>query len=142
MAGKIKNFNHNLWYSEEDGIITIGINEDGLEDITEINTIDLPPEQEKVEADTAFGSVESDDGTIDIVSPFDGTIIEVNSQVVDDPAVLMEDPYEEGWLVRVEVAGEIDDEEEDEDYDDEDDEDDEDDDDYEDEDEDSDEDED
>lgn len=113
MAGKIKNFNHNLWYTEEDGIITIGINEDGLEDITEINTIDLPPEQEKVEADTAFGSIESDDGTIDIVSPFDGTIIEVNSQVVEDPAVLMEDPYEEGWLVRVEVAGEIDDEDED-----------------------------
>lgn len=125
MAGKIKNFNHNLWYSEEDGIITIGINEDGLEDITEINTIDLPPEQEKVEADTAFGSVESDDGTIDIASPFDGTIIEVNQQVVDDPAVLMEDPYEEGWLVRIEVAGEIDDEDEedDEDEDDEDDDD-------------------
>lgn len=123
MAGKIKNFNHNLWYSEEDGIITIGINDDGLEDITEINTIDLPPEQEKVEADAAFGSVESDDGTIDIVSPFDGTIIEINAQVVEDPAVLMEDPYEEGWLVRIEVAGEIDDEEN-EDEDDEDDEDD------------------
>ena len=125
MAGKIKNFNHNLWYTEEDGIITIGINDEGLADITEINTIDLPPEQEKVEADTAFGSVESDDGTIDIVSPFEGTIIEINAQVVEDPAVLMEDPYEEGWLVRIEVAGEIDDEEEDED-----DEDDEDDDDF------------
>ena len=124
MAGKIKNFNHNLWYTEEDGIITIGINDDGLEDITEINTIDLPPEQEKVEADTAFGSVESDDGTIDIQSPFDGTIIEINQQVVDDPAVLMEDPYEEGWLVRIEVTGEIDDEEEEDDDDDEDDEDD------------------
>lgn len=123
MAGKIKNFNHNLWYSETDGIITIGINDEGLEDITEINTIDLPPEQEKVEADTAFGSVESDDGTIDIVSPFEGTIIEINQQVVDDPAVLMEDPYEEGWLVRIEVAGEIDDDE-DEEEDDEDDEDD------------------
>ena len=125
MAGKIKNFNHNLWYSEEDGIITIGINDDGLEDITEINTIDLPPEQEKVEADLAFGSVESDDGTIDIQSPFDGTIIEINQQVVDDPAVLMEDPYEEGWLVRIEVAGEIDDDDEvDDDEDDEDDDDD------------------
>lgn len=124
MAGKIKNFNHNLWYSEADGIITIGINDEGLEDITEINTIDLPPEQEKVEADAAFGSVESDDGTIDIVSPFEGTIIEINQQVVDDPAVLMEDPYEEGWLVRIEVAGEIDDEEDEDEDDDEDDEDD------------------
>lgn len=122
MAGKIKNFNHNLWYSEEDGIITIGINEDGLEDITEINSIDLPPEQEKIDADTAFGTVESDDGTIDILSPFEGTIIEINTQVLDDPSILMEDPYEEGWLVRIEVTGEIDDEDEDE-LDDEDDED-------------------
>lgn len=140
MAGKIKNFNHNLWYSEEDGIITIGINEDGMEDITEINSIDLPPEQEKIDADTAFGTVESDDGTIDILSPFEGTIIEINSQVLDDPSILMEDPYEEGWLVRIEVSGEIDDEDED-DLDDEDDEDDEEDDDFDDEDDASDEDE-
>ena len=67
MAGKVKNFNHNLWYSENEGIITIGINEEGLEDITEINAIDLPPEQEKVDADTAFGSLETDDGTIEIL---------------------------------------------------------------------------
>ena len=111
MTGKIKNFNHNLWYSESEGIITIGVNEEGLEDVTEINSIDLPPEQDKVDADTAFGSLESDNGTIEIVSPVDGTIIEINQQVVDDPAILMEDPYEEGWLVRIEVNGEIEDDE-------------------------------
>jgi len=111
MTGKIKNFNHNLWYSESEGIITIGVNEEGLEDVTEINSIDLPQEQDKVDADTAFGSLESDDGTIEIVSPVDGTIIEINQQVVDDPAILMEDPYEEGWLVRIEVNGEIEDDE-------------------------------
>ncbi len=113
MAGKVKNFNHNLWYSENEGIITIGINEDGLEDITEINSIDLPPEQEKVDADTAFGSVETDDGTVEILSPVEGTIIEINTQVIDDPAILMEDPYEEGWLVRIEATAEIEDDEED-----------------------------
>jgi glycine cleavage system H protein len=126
MAGKVKNFNHNLWYSENEGIITIGINEEGLEDITEINAIDLPPEQEKVDADTAFGSVETDDGTVEILSPVEGTIIEINTQVIDDPAILMEDPYEEGWLVRIEATAEIEDDEDD--LDDEDDEDDEDDD--------------
>lgn len=123
MAGKVKNFNHNLWYSENEGIITIGINEEGLEDITEINAIDLPPEQEKIDADTAFGSVETDDGTVEILSPVEGTIIEINTQVIDDPAILMEDPYEEGWLVRIEATAEIEDDE-DLDEDDEDDEDD------------------
>ena len=115
-------------------IITIGINEDGLQEVTEINSIDLPPEQEKIEADSAFGSVESDDGTIDILSPVDGTIIEVNQQVIDDPSIIMEDSYEEGWLVRIETTDDVEDDEEDEDYDDEDEDDEDDEEDYEDED--------
>ncbi len=113
MSDNVKNFNHHLWYTESEGIITIGINDDGLADITEINSVDLPPEQEKVDADLAFGSIETDDGTLDLFSPIEGTIIEVNSQVLDDPSIIMEDPYEEGWLVRIEADGEIEDVEED-----------------------------
>lgn len=113
MSDKVKNFNHYLWYTENEGIITIGINDDGLEDISEINTIDLPPEQEKVDTDLAFGSLETDDGTLDLFSPVEGTIIEVNSQVLDDPSLIMEDPYEEGWLVRIEASGEIEEDDED-----------------------------
>lgn len=118
MSDNVKNFNHYLWYTENDGIVTIGINEDGLEDISEINTIDLPPEQEKVDTDLAFGSLETDDGTLDLFSPVEGTIIEVNSQVLDDPSLIMEDPYEEGWLIRVEASGEIEEDEEEEEDDD------------------------
>ena len=121
MSDKVKNFNHYLWYSENEGIITIGINEDGLEDISEINTIDLPAEQDKVDADMAFGSVETDDGTLDLFSPVEGTIIEVNSQVLEDPSLIMEDPYEEGWLIRIEADSELEDYEDEEDDDDEDD---------------------
>lgn len=119
MSENVKNFNHHLWYTESEGIITIGINDEGLADITEINSVDLPPEQEKVDADLPFGSIETDDGTLDLFSPIEGTIIEVNSQVLEDPSIIMEDPYEEGWLVRIEADGEIEDvEEEDEDEDD------------------------
>ena len=119
MSDNVKNFNHYLWYSEADGIITIGLNEDGLEDISEINTVELPSEQDKVDAELAFGSLETDDGTLDLFSPVEGTIIEVNSQVLEDPSLIMEDPYEEGWLVRIEADSEIeDDEEEDDDEDD------------------------
>jgi len=132
MSDKVKNFNHYLWYTENEGIITIGINDDGLEDISEINTIDLPPEQEKVDTDLAFGSLETDDGTLDLFSPVEGTIIEVNSQVQDDPSLIMEDPYEEGWLVRIEASGEIEEDDEDDEEENDDDEDEEDDEDYED----------
>ena len=123
MSEKIKNFNHFQWYRENDGIITIGINEEALEDITEITSIDLPPEQEKIDTDIAFGTVETDDGTLDLLSPVEGTIIEVNTQVIEDPQMVMDDPYEEGWLVRIEATSDIEDEEDvdDEDYDEDDD---------------------
>lgn len=119
MSDQVKNFNHFQWYKLEEGIITIGINENALEDITEITAIDIPPEQEKVDSDMAFGSLETDDGTLDLMSPFEGTIIEVNTQAVEDPQMVIDDPYEEGWLVRIEVTEDLDDvEDEDEEEDD------------------------
>lgn len=127
MSENIKNFNHHMWYREEDGIITIGINEEGLADITEITSVDLPPEQEKVEEDVAIGVIETDDGPLNIYSPVAGIVIEVNASVLEEPSVIQEDPYEEGWLLRIEASEEIgeddeDDEEEDEEEEDEDDE--------------------
>lgn len=118
-ADDVKNFMGYLWMKEEDGIITIGINESGLEDFTEIQSIDFPPEGEKVEAEVACATIETDDGPLDIYSPVDGAILELNSQVLEDPSIILEDPYEEGWLLRIEAAEEVD---EDEDEDDEDDE--------------------
>jgi glycine cleavage system H protein len=115
-----------LWIQQTDGVVTIGVNEDGLEDFEAISSIELPAEQEKVEAEAVIGTIETDDGPMDIYTPVSGTVIEVNSQVVEDPSIIMEDPYEEGWLVRIEADEDLDDEDEDEEDDDDDDEDDED----------------
>jgi glycine cleavage system H protein len=131
----VRNYMGYLWYRQEDGVITIGINEDGLEDFESISSVDLPAEQEEVDTETVIGSIETSDGPLDIYSPVDGTVIEINTSVIDDPSLIMEDPYEEGWLVRIESSEDADDEDEDED-DEDDDEDDEDDEDYDDEDED------
>lgn len=122
ISGDIRNFMGYMWYQKKDGVITIGINEEGLEDFEEITSIELSPEGEKVEADVVLGTIETDDGPLDIYSPVDGTIVEVNSQIIDDPSLIQEDPYEEGWLLRIEAAEPSDDEDEDEDDDDEDDE--------------------
>ncbi len=118
MSEDVKNYNHHMWYRLEDGIITIGINEEGLADITEITSVDLPPEQEKVEEDVAIGVIETDDGPLNIYSPVAGTVIEVNSAVLEEPSVIQEDPFEEGWLLRIEATEELDEDEDDEDEDD------------------------
>lgn len=125
MESDVKHFNHHMWYRDEDGVITIGINEEGLADITEITSLDLPAENESVGEDVAIGTIETDDGPLDIYSPVEGKVVEINSSVLEDPSLIQEDPYEEGWLIRIESSEDLDDEdEEDEDDFDEDDEDD------------------
>lgn len=121
-ANDVRNFMGYLWVQEEDGIVTIGINEEGLADFDSISSVDLPAEQDKVEADEVCGTVETDDGPLDIYSPVSGTVIEINSAVIDEPGLIIEDPFEEGWLIRIEASEDLDDEDEDDD-DDEDDED-------------------
>lgn len=118
-ADEFRNFMGYLWIKEEDGIITIGVNEDGLEDFEEISSVELPSEHEKIDADVVIGTLETDDGPLDIYSPVSGTVIEVNSQVVEEPSIIIEDPYEEGWLIRIEADEELDEDEEEEDEEDE-----------------------
>lgn len=123
MAGEVRNFMGYLWYHEADGIVTIGINEEGLTDFEEISSVELPPEDEKVESDTVIGTIETDDGPLDIYSPVSGSVTEINTQVLDNPSLIQDDPYEEGWLLKIEteedIADEDEDDEDDEDEDDE-----------------------
>lgn len=122
-SDQYRNFMGYLWFQKEDNVYTIGINEDGLEDIEKINSIELPPEGETVQADVVLGSVETDDGQLDIYSPVSGNIIELNTAVVEDPELIQEDPYD-GWLIKIESEEDVEDlDDEDEDDDDEDDED-------------------
>ncbi len=112
-ADDVRNFMGYMWVRQEDGVITIGINEDGLQDFEEISSVELPAEQEKVDADVVIGTIETDDGPLDIYSPVAGTVVEINSQVIDEPSLVIEDPYEEGWLVRIEADEDLDEDEED-----------------------------
>lgn len=118
--GDVRNFMGYLWVQQADGVVTIGIHEDGLQDFEEISSVELPSEGEKIEAEVVLGTIETDDGPLDIYSPVAGTVIEVNSQVIDEPSLIQEDPYEEGWLIRIEAEEDLDeDEDEDDDEDDE-----------------------
>lgn len=120
MSEDIRSFMGHLWVSKEAGLITIGISEEALEDFSEVTSLDLPSEGERVEADEVCGSVETDDGPLDIYSPEDGVVSEVNLAVIDDPSLIQEDPTGDGWLIRIESEGSDDDLDEDEDEDDDD----------------------
>lgn len=115
MSTEQRNFMGYMWIQNEDNIVTLGLSEDSLEDFEEINSIELPAEQEVVEADTVIGTIETDDGPLDIYAPVSGTVVEVNSQVLEDSSIIMEDPTEEGWLIKIEADDDSEDEEDDDD---------------------------
>lgn len=134
MKEQYKNFMQgSFWFQKEDNIYTVGLTEDALEDFDEISGLELPPEGEIVEAEGVCGSLETDEGPVDLYAPVSGTISEVNSTIVEDPSLIQDDPYD-AWLFKIESEDEFEEEDEedldDEDEDDED-EDDEEDDDYE-----------
>ena len=90
------------WVMSEDGIITVGINEDGLSELGEIGSVSLPAVDEEVNPDEVCGEIETDSGPMNLYSPVEGQVIEINESVVEDPNLILEDNYGDGWLFRVE----------------------------------------
>ena len=91
------------WLQVDDTVITIGLNEEGIEAADEISKIDLPGEGEAVETDEICGELETTDGPINIFAPVSGTVLEINPSVVENPELIKDDPYGEGWLIKIEV---------------------------------------
>jgi glycine cleavage system H protein len=90
------------WLQVEDETVTVGISEEGLSELTEISTVKLPSENEEFVVDEICGEIETDEGVLNLYCPVDGKVIEINAAVVENPSLIMEDPYGDGWLFRVE----------------------------------------
>jgi glycine cleavage system H protein len=91
------------WVEVVDNVLTIGISEDGLDDMADIRRAELPEEGSSVDAEEVFGELETEDGPVHLYAPVKGTIIEVNAAVIESAEIITEDPTGEGWLVRIEA---------------------------------------
>lgn len=99
-------------YVRLDGnIATIGISAFAVDQLGDIVFLELPEVGDAVTKGETFGSVESVKAVEDLYSAISGTVIDRNDPLVESPEQLAEDPYGEGWLLklRVEDPGELDD---------------------------------
>ncbi|KAB2370817.1 glycine cleavage system protein GcvH [Actinomadura montaniterrae] len=91
----------------EDGIVTVGITAHAADALGEIVYLELQPsEGDTVEAGEACGEIESTKSVSDLYSPVSGEITAINSAVVDEPKVINDDPYGEGWIFKVRISDE------------------------------------
>jgi glycine cleavage system H protein len=88
---------------DDDNRITIGISDYGQEELGDMTKIDLPEEGDEVIKDEPFGSLESHNEVFELYAPLSGEIVEVNQDLLDAPEILNEDPYQDGWIIRVDI---------------------------------------
>jgi len=91
------------WVSMEDSIATIGITDFAQSSLGDITFVQLPKEGETLNKDDTFGVVESVKAVSDLFAPVTGRVIEVNDPLAQAPELLNDDPYNEGWLIKLET---------------------------------------
>ena len=96
------------WVLVEGNTATIGITEFAQEELGDIVYVELPEVGEKVVKDDPFGAVESVKAVSDVYAPVGGTVLEVNDVLPDNPETINDDPYGDGWMIRVEMTDEED----------------------------------
>lgn len=89
------------WCSVDGNVATIGLSHHAVEQLTDLVYIDLPAPGTTVEAGAGFGEVESVKAVSEINSPVSGQVLERNEAVIDNLGAVSNDPYGEGWLIKV-----------------------------------------
>ncbi len=96
------------WLAIEEKVATVGITDHAQEQLGEVVFVELPAAGDKVEKAEPFGVVESTKAVSDIYAPISGEVAEVNDDLPDSPELVNEDPYGDGWMVKIAIGDETD----------------------------------
>ena len=91
------------WVKEEDGLCVIGLTDFAQDALGDIVFVNLPMVGDEVKAGESFADVESVKAVSDVYAPVSGEVVEVNEEMVDNPALVNEDPYGT-WFIKVKNA--------------------------------------
>lgn len=94
------------WVYLENGVATIGISEYASNELGDIVFIELPESGKSVQQMEPVGTIEAVKTVAELFSPVTGEITEVNGNIADNPELVNESPYEEGWFVKIKIEDE------------------------------------
>jgi glycine cleavage system H protein len=92
------------WARIEGDEAVLGITWFAQDALGELVHYEPPTEGDTISRDAAYGEVESVKAVSDVVAPLSGEVLEVNAKVVDEPETVNEDPYGDGWLIRIRLG--------------------------------------
>ena len=96
------------WIRLEGDVAYVGITDYAQEQLGDIVFVDIPTEGETLAADEVFGTIEVVKTISDLFLPVTGEILEQNEALADQPELVNQDPYGEGWLIKIKPAADAD----------------------------------
>jgi len=92
------------WARIEGDVATLGITWFAQDSLGELVHFEPPDTSATITKDASYGEVESVKAVSDLITPLSGEVVEINQKVVEAPETVNEDPYGEGWLVRIRLT--------------------------------------
>lgn len=96
------------WVLLEDNVATIGITDHAQDELGDITFVELPADGMDVSSNEEVGTLESVKAASPVYSPIAGNIIEVNTELEDEPGAINSDPYGAGWIFKMEIEEDVD----------------------------------
>lgn len=90
------------WFRVDGKIVTVGITQFAADELTDITYVELPAVGAQIDAGGSFGEIESVKATSDLYSAVSGKVVETNGDLADKPELVNNDPFDGGWMVKLE----------------------------------------
>lgn len=100
----LKYTNDHEWVKVEGNVATVGVTDFAQRELGDIVFVEIETEGEELEQGEVFGTIEAVKTVSDLFMPLSGTVSAINSDLEDTPEVVNEDPYEKGWMVKIELS--------------------------------------
>lgn len=106
MERLLKVSEQHVWVGVEDHRVFLGLTNYVQSELGQIISVELPEVGDEVERGESFAELESIATVSELIAPVSGTVLAVNADLEDHPGMINEDPYNEGWLIEVELRDE------------------------------------
>jgi glycine cleavage system H protein len=101
---ELKYSKEHFWVRVEGDRGVIGITDYAQQELGAISALELPEVGDDLEQDDSFGTMEARKTVAELYAPISGPVLEVNRELTDAPTLVNDDPYDDGWLVVVEIV--------------------------------------
>ena len=96
--------NTHEWVLEEGKLCTIGLTDYAIEQLGDVVFVELPEIGSEFAKNEVFATIESVKAASEIYMPVGGKVVEINEELINSPEIINEDPYEKGWLIKIEAS--------------------------------------